>query len=104
MLICGDHDDRVPPLHSYKFLATLQENGDPKSTYQLYLIPGAGHGGALTAKDWIDKLLFKYYFLFDQLDLKFYWFKIEIRKLEQKHKPGILNDRTIIDVSLSHTT
>ena len=72
LLICGDHDDRVPPLHSYKFLATLQENGDPKSTYQLYLIPGAGHGGALTAKDWIDKLLFKYYFLFDQLDLKFY--------------------------------
>lgn len=71
LLITGDHDDRVPPFHSYKFLAAIQENGNPESLYHLYLIPGAGHGGALTAKDWADKLLYKYYFLFDQLDLKF---------------------------------
>ena len=72
LLTTGDHDDRVPPHHSYKFLATLQENGNPKSLYQLYIVPGAGHGGALTGKDAVDKLIFKYYFLFDQLGLRFY--------------------------------
>jgi prolyl oligopeptidase len=72
LLITGENDDRVPPLHSYKFLAALQELGDAKSLYQIYITPGSGHGGALTPKDWTDALLFKYYFLFDQLDIDFY--------------------------------
>lgn len=72
LLITGDKDDRVPPFHSYKFLAALQENGDPKSLYQLYLISDAGHRGALTGYDWEDVMLFKYYFLFDELGLRFY--------------------------------
>lgn len=71
LLITGDKDDRVPPMHSYKFLAELQENGDSKSLYHIYITPGSGHGGALTSKDFADKLLFKYYFLFDQLGLRF---------------------------------
>lgn len=70
LLITGDSDDRVPPLHSYKFLAALQEKGDPSSLYHMYIIKGAGHSGALTPKDWVDKILYKYYFLFDQLDLR----------------------------------
>lgn len=72
LLMTGDTDDRVPPLHSFKFLATLQENGSPSSLYHLYLIPGAGHAGALTNEAWVDKLLYEYYFLFDQLDVKFW--------------------------------
>ncbi len=72
LLFTGDTDDRVPPLHSYKFLATLQEMGSSNSLYHLYVIPGAGHGGALTPEDWVDKMLFEYYFLFDQLDVKFW--------------------------------
>jgi len=71
LLMTGDSDDRVPPLHSYKFLATLQELGNPESLYQLYITPGSGHGGALTPVDWVNKTLFEYYFLFDQLDLEF---------------------------------
>lgn len=72
LLMTGDTDDRVPPLHAYKFLSTLQERGSPGSLYHLYIIPGAGHGGALTPEDWTSKLLYKYYFLFEQLDLKFW--------------------------------
>lgn len=72
LLITGEEDDRVPPLHSYKFLATLQKKGHPSSLYHLYTSPGAGHGGALTREDYYDVLLYKYYFLFDQLDVKFW--------------------------------
>jgi prolyl oligopeptidase len=72
LLISGDHDDRVPPLHSYKFLATLQEKVDSKSTIVMYLTPGSGHGGALTNQDFEDKLLFEYYFLFNRLGVDFY--------------------------------
>ncbi|MCL6296431.1 prolyl oligopeptidase family serine peptidase [Jejuia spongiicola] len=67
LLITGDQDDRVPPFHTYKFLATLQEKANPKSLYLMYLIPGAGHGGALTSNDWVDKTLYKYAFLYEQL-------------------------------------
>lgn len=71
LLITGDYDHRVPPLHSYKFLATLQEKGSPTSLYNLYIIPGAGHGGPLTAEDYYNYTLFKFYYLFDQLGLRF---------------------------------
>ncbi|MBT8296434.1 MAG: prolyl oligopeptidase family serine peptidase, partial [Gramella sp.] len=72
LLITGDTDDRVPPHHSYKFLAKLQEYGDPKGLYEVYITPGSGHAGALTPEDSVDKLLFESYFLFDQLDIKFF--------------------------------
>lgn len=72
LLITGENDDRVPPLHSFKFLAAMQELGDPKSLYHIYITPGSGHGGASTNQDAVDKLLFKYYFLFDQLNIDFY--------------------------------
>jgi prolyl oligopeptidase len=72
LLITGDHDDRVPPFHSYKFMATLQEKGNPESLYLLYIIPDAGHDSGRTTVDFTDYLLFKYYFLYDQLDFRFY--------------------------------
>jgi prolyl oligopeptidase len=72
LIITGDSDDRVPPLHSYKFLATLQQKGSPESLYELYIVPGSGHGGALTGIDWVDELLFESYFLFDELEVKFW--------------------------------
>ena len=72
LAITGDKDDRVPPFESYKFISTLQEKGSSKSLYQLYLVPGSGHGGALIYEAWEDLLLFRYYYLFDELDLKFW--------------------------------
>lgn len=57
---------------SYKFLAALQEKADPSGLYALYVTKGAGHRGTLTQKDFEDLLLFKYYFIFDNLGIKFY--------------------------------
>ncbi len=52
----ADHDDRVVPLHSYKFLATLQHTlaGYPGSPQRNPLIlrvdVNAGHGGGALAQ------------------------------------------------------
>ncbi|MDR5591552.1 prolyl oligopeptidase family serine peptidase [Christiangramia sp. SM2212] len=70
LLITGDTDDRVPPLHTYKFLAKLQEEADPKGLYHMYITPGSGHGGALSQEDWEAKTLYEYYFMFEQLGIK----------------------------------
>ncbi|MBT28607.1 MAG: hypothetical protein CMO01_03020 [Thalassobius sp.] len=72
LLITGDSDDRVPPHHSYKFLATLQELGDPTGLAHVYVLPGAGHGGALTQEDWENHILYKYFFILDQLGIDYY--------------------------------
>ncbi|WP_282035845.1 prolyl oligopeptidase family serine peptidase [Saccharicrinis aurantiacus] len=72
LLITGDSDDRVPPLHSYKFLATLQEKGSPKSQYVMYRTHGAGHNGGLTYTDRNITQLLKYCFLYKQLNLRYY--------------------------------
>lgn len=72
LLMTGDSDDRVPPFHSYKLLASLQEKADNTGLYTLYVTKGAGHGGALTQTDFEEMTLFKYYFLFDNLKIDFY--------------------------------
>ena len=72
LLFTGDTDDRVPPHHSYKFLAKMQEYGDPEALYHMYITPGSGHAGGLTPEDRIEKMLFEYYFIFDQLDIDFF--------------------------------
>jgi len=72
LLMTGTNDDRVPPMHSYKFLAKLQKVADPKGLYHIFLTEGAGHEGALTQTDFENQLLYKYYFLFDQLGVVFW--------------------------------
>ena len=69
LLITGTQDDRVPPLHSYKFLATLQEKGSNEGLYTMFVLDGSGHGGALNSDDFAKKILCKYSFLFGQLDV-----------------------------------
>ncbi|MCX6248660.1 MAG: prolyl oligopeptidase family serine peptidase [Bacteroidetes bacterium] len=46
LVITADNDDRVPPLHSYKFVATLQELGDKTNPYLLKVIGNGGHQGS----------------------------------------------------------
>lgn len=72
LLITGDSDDRVPPLHTYKFLATLQEKGSTKSKYIMYRNKGAAHSGGITEADKIDTQLLKYCFLYKELNLRYY--------------------------------
>ena len=47
LLIHGERDDETPPAHSRRIFAAL-----PQPKRRLVLVPGAGHGGALTADVW----------------------------------------------------
>lgn len=40
----ADHDDRVVPAHSFKFISTLQEKGAPGNPYLIRIDVRAGHG------------------------------------------------------------
>ena len=63
MVCTGDHDDRVSPLHSYKFIAELQfKNPDNKQPLLIRIDCKSGHGaGKSTIKrieEAADKLAF----------------------------------------------
>ena len=69
LVITGDNDDRVPPLHSYKFIATLQEFGDKSNPYFLKVLNKSGHYGSSLLKDRLENDALKCLFLFKNLKM-----------------------------------
>lgn len=54
LIITGDHDDRVVPLHSYKYMASLQQIAGRVKGQRPLLIKvekDAGHGGSTNMKE-----------------------------------------------------
>jgi len=64
MVITGDHDDRVVPAHSFKYLATLQEKNTGDQPILLRLDRKAGHGMGKPVEKIIDEYTDMYTFLF----------------------------------------
>ena len=62
MVTTADHDDRVVPAHSFKFISELQAKGAPGNPYLIRIETKAGHGaGKPTSKqieEWADKYAF----------------------------------------------
>ncbi|ONI69631.1 S9 family peptidase [Kribbella sp. ALI-6-A] len=62
LVVTGDHDDRVVPLHSHKFVATLQhvQAGDAPVLARIEVDTGHGFGkpAAMVASEWADLLAF----------------------------------------------
>jgi prolyl oligopeptidase len=62
LITTGDHDDRVVPGHSFKFVATLQAAQAGSAPVLLRVETSAGHGaGKPTSKlidEWADVLAF----------------------------------------------
>jgi prolyl oligopeptidase len=62
LVLTGDHDDRVVPLHSHKFSATLQwaQAGDEPVLTRIETAAGHGAGKptTLVAAEWADLLAF----------------------------------------------
>jgi prolyl oligopeptidase len=70
VLICtGDHDDRVVPLHSLKFLATLQHVASNNAMPIMGRIETkAGHGAGKSTKQRIEETSDKFGFMGIVLD------------------------------------
>ena len=62
LILTGDHDDRVVPLHSHKFTATLQHAQACNQPILTRIEVSTGHGigkpTALIAAEWADLLTF----------------------------------------------
>ena len=48
LVVSGDHDDRVVPSHSFKYVATHQEKADPESLCLMRLEKDASHSGGVS--------------------------------------------------------
>jgi prolyl oligopeptidase len=65
----ADHDDRVVPAHSFKFMATLQEKNKGPNPVLIRIETRSGHGSSSTTKA-IDEAADKFAFLFKAMGIK----------------------------------
>jgi prolyl oligopeptidase len=66
LVLTADHDDRVTPAHSYKFVATMQSEA-PESEVYLRVERRAGHGDGNALSKSIDRECDTIAFLCDKL-------------------------------------
>ncbi|XP_027199820.2 prolyl endopeptidase-like [Dermatophagoides pteronyssinus] len=74
LLLTADHDDRVVPLHSYKYIAQLQYrlgNRFPNKPFLIRIDTGTGHGGAKPTDKIIEDTVDVYSFIINSLSLKY---------------------------------
>jgi prolyl oligopeptidase len=71
LIITSENDDRVPPVHSYKFAARLQNRAVQKNKIFLKTIKKAGHNGNIsTYQKRIEEKAEFYSFLMFHLNMK----------------------------------
>ena len=64
----ADHDDRVVPAHSFKYIATLQEKYHGKNPVLIRIETDAGHGAGKPVSKTIDEYADKWAFAFYNMD------------------------------------
>lgn len=69
LVVTSENDDRVPPLHSYKFVARLQNRAAQRNPILLKVEENAGHYGASSLKLKIRELADQFSFVFHELDM-----------------------------------
>ena len=70
LIITGDHDTRVMPMHSFKFVAALQSAQAGPAPVLLFLEGASGHGGGNTTSQAIDQSASVYAFLIRNLGMR----------------------------------
>lgn len=70
LITCGENDQRVPPLHAFKFTAALQAT-DPNNAILLRIEHGAGHTTGTSNERRIDAMSEVLSFLFSTLKITF---------------------------------
>ena len=66
----ADHDDRVVPAHSFKYIATLQEKYDGDNPVMIRIDTDAGHGAGKPVAMIIDEYADKWAFAFYNMDFE----------------------------------
>lgn len=69
MVITADHDDRVVPAHSFKYIATLQEKYDGSNPVLARIQTKAGHGSGKPKSVRIQEAADKWAFAFYNMDI-----------------------------------
>jgi prolyl oligopeptidase len=68
LIITAENDDRVPPLHSYKFAAALKNRANQKNNIFLSVLDNSGHYGKISInKDAIKEHTDFYSFIYHEL-------------------------------------
>jgi prolyl oligopeptidase len=70
LIITGDHDTRVMPMHSFKFAAAMQTAQSGPEPILLYIEKSSGHGGGPTVSQIIEQTSDIYAFLVDRLGIR----------------------------------
>jgi prolyl oligopeptidase len=70
LVTTADHDDRVVPAHSFKFIATLQEKQAGGNPALIRIETEAGHGGGKPLSKTMNERADVLAFLFHNLDAK----------------------------------
>ncbi len=71
LVTTGDHDDRVVPAHSFKFIATLQEKQKGNNPVLVRIDTNAGHGSGKPTSKQIDEYSDIWSFVFYNLGMKY---------------------------------
>ena len=67
MVLTGDHDDRVVPAHSFKFIAELQAKNGGKNPVLIRIETDAGHGAGKPTSKVIEETADKWAFMFQNM-------------------------------------
>ncbi|MFW6226856.1 MAG: prolyl oligopeptidase family serine peptidase [Bacteroidota bacterium] len=70
LVTTADHDDRVVPAHSFKFIATLQEKHRGNNPVLIRIETSAGHGAGKPTKKIIEETADKLAFIFYNMDIE----------------------------------
>jgi len=71
LVTTGDHDDRVVPAHSFKFIATLQEKQKGSNPVIVRIDTNAGHGAGKPTSKQIEEYSDIWSFVFYNLGMKY---------------------------------
>lgn len=71
LVVTGDHDDRVVPAHSFKFIAELQANQKGDAPVLVRIDTGGGHGSGKPLAMQIDEYTDMWTFVFYNLGMDF---------------------------------
>ncbi len=69
LVTTADHDDRVVPAHSFKYIATLQEKYKGKNPVIIRIDTNSGHGASNTKKN-IETIADIYSFIFSEMGVE----------------------------------